>query len=179
MVQKALGLWWCDQDFVLRRRTSADRRNVNVVGALKTSRVWLALAWPPDWPKRGWPAPRPRNARSGSLPLNAPCAPPSPTWWCTVSVLKGCGTQVVWASRAARPKGCCCNCPRRVLPAVRVAPARPVPWNPCTRCLPLAWTKRWPVRVCALVWDETSRSMAKRRHARCSRSWLPPRFERS
>ena len=56
---------------------------------------------------------------------------------------------------------------------------RLVPWNPCTRCLPLAWTKRWPVRVAASVWDEISRSMAKRQHARCSRSWLPPRFERS
>ena len=104
----------------LARRTSADRRNVNVVGGLKTSRAWLALVWPPDWPKRGWPAPPPRNAR-GSLPLNAPCVPPSPTWWCTVSVRNGCGTRVVWASRPSGRRavvatvrgGCCLQCGQR------------------------------------------------------------------
>ena len=49
-------------------------------GGTETSRAWLALVWPPDWPKRGWPVPLRSNARSGSLPLNAPCVPPSPTW---------------------------------------------------------------------------------------------------
>ena len=161
------------------RKTSADRRNVNVVGGLKTSRVWLALAWPPDWPKRGWP---------GSAP--AECAKWQPAFERT---MRAAIPDVVVHSECApglwntsclgfpgRPaEGLLLQLSEAGVAAVRAAPARPVLWNPCTRCLPLAWTKRWPVRVCALVWDETSRSMAKRRHARCSRSWLPPRFERS
>ena len=163
--------------FVFHLRTSGGRKNENAAVARKMFPGWLALVSRLDWPKLGWPALPPWNVPSGSLPLNAPCARPSPMWWCTASVPNACGTPVVWGSLVDLPKGCCCNFPRRVSPAVRAALAHPVLWNPCIRCLPLAWTKSWPVRVCASVWDVIFRWMVKPRHAKCSRCLLRQRSE--